>query len=150
MLISHPFRGKFKVTQYCLEKKDQTGWTNETMRSKRWQLIKHWLSNGWRMQGKKEATERICEGVRMKNDKSREWMGAKEKMTRISCRIELKRSEWSRGWKGSLLKWFNISWSVLKRWTSIATVQGWDGATIAYLCSMNLRIWREIWMKDVY
>lgn len=28
------------------------------------------------MQGKKEATERICEGVRMKNDKSREWMGS--------------------------------------------------------------------------
>lgn len=43
MLNLHPL--KFEVMQYCLEKKDEKDWTYEKMRSKRWQLIKHWLSD---------------------------------------------------------------------------------------------------------
>lgn len=67
MLISHPMRENFKemtVMQYCLEKKDEEDWTYEKMRNKRWQLIKHLLSN-WEQEGcedEKEMTEHFVKG----------------------------------------------------------------------------------------
>lgn len=92
----------FKVTQYCLElKKDEEGWTYEKMRSKWWQLIKHLLSN-WKQEvceDEKEVTEHFVKGIGWRMKRSWGWMGVKEMMTHISWRIELKRMEWTRGWK---------------------------------------------------
>lgn len=45
------------------------------------------------MWGWKRSDGTFCEGLGWRMKRSREWMGVKEKMTRISCRIELRRRE---------------------------------------------------------
>ena len=102
MLISHPVRKNFKemtVMQYCLEKRDEEDWTYEKMRNKRWQLIKHLLSN-WEQEGckdQKEVTEHFLKGY------DEEWRGARnesdwKRRWHIFCRIEMERRDWMKRW----------------------------------------------------
>ena len=58
------------------------------------------------MRGCKRHDWTFCEGLGWRMTRRREWMVVKEKMTRFSCGAELKRREWTGGWKRSLHKWF--------------------------------------------